>query len=137
MSDEERKAQETSVLEALSAIGDTAPPTIFDKILKREIPASVVYEDELCLAFNDVNPQASTHILLIPKVRAGLSGISKATPEHAAILGHMMVQAGRIGKETCPSGYRLVVNDGPDGCQSVWHLHIHILGGRQMRWPPG
>lgn len=119
------------------AASDSAPATLFDKIISKEIPADVVYEDEVCLAFKDISPQAPTHMLMIPKVRAGLTGISKAVPEHAACLGHMMVQAGKLGAQHCPRGFRLVVNDGSDGAQSVYHLHIHILGGRQMAWPPG
>eukprot|EP00747_Dinoflagellata_sp_TGD_P164468 gnl/TRDRNA2_/TRDRNA2_184448_c0_seq1.p2 gnl/TRDRNA2_/TRDRNA2_184448_c0~~gnl/TRDRNA2_/TRDRNA2_184448_c0_seq1.p2 ORF type:complete len:133 (-),score=38.02 gnl/TRDRNA2_/TRDRNA2_184448_c0_seq1:108-506(-) len=132
MADEVAKAAE-----AAAAFRDDAPPTIFDKIIKKEIPSTVVYEDDLCLAFKDISPQAPTHMLLIPKVRAGLTGISKAAPDHKAVLGHMMVEAGRLGSKHCPGGFRLVVNDGKDGCQSVYHLHIHILGGRQMSWPPG
>jgi len=84
-----------------------------------------------------VAPQAPTHVLLIPKVRAGLTQIRRATDDHATLLGHMMVQAGSIGVRECPDGFRLVINDGAQGAQSVYHLHIHILGGRQMTWPPG
>lgn len=127
----------SEVSRAAAAAGDAGKPTIFDKIISKEIPADVVYEDEVCLAFRDVAPQAPTHMLLIPKVRAGLTGISKAVPANAAVLGHMMVQAGRLGAEHCPSGFRLVVNDGPQGAQSVYHLHVHLLGGKQMGWPPG
>eukprot|EP00933_Yihiella_yeosuensis_P081113 TRINITY_DN94655_c0_g1_i1.p1 TRINITY_DN94655_c0_g1~~TRINITY_DN94655_c0_g1_i1.p1 ORF type:complete len:133 (-),score=28.16 TRINITY_DN94655_c0_g1_i1:136-534(-) len=132
MSDEAAKA------EAAAAAGaDSAPDTIFGKILRKEIPSDCVYEDDLCYAFRDVNPQAPVHILVIPKERNGLTGICKSTADHKAVLGHMMVEAGRIGQAECPGGYRLVVNDGVDGCQSVYHLHIHILGGRKMSWPPG
>jgi histidine triad (HIT) family protein len=123
-------------LQAL-AEADTAPPTIFDKIIAKQIPSTVVYEDDLCLVFKDISPQAPTHMLCIPKVRAGLTQISKATEAHASLLGHLMVQAGRIGAQHCPKGFRLVINDGDNGAQTVYHLHIHILGGRQMSWPPG
>ena len=117
---------------------DTAKATIFDKILAKQIPSTAVYEDELCYAFRDINPQAPTHVLLIPKLRAGLTQIQKANMNHAALLGHMMVKAGEIGKKECgANGFRLVINDGNNGGQAVYHLHIHILGGRQLAWPPG
>ena len=123
---------------ARAAAGNAGEPTtVFDKILSKQTPAEIVHEDELCLAFADVAPQAPTHLLVIPKVRAGLTSICNATPEHASVLGHMMVQAGKLGAKLCPDGFRLVVNDGADGAQSVHHLHIHVLGGRQMGWPPG
>mmetsp|Transcript_52587 Transcript_52587/g.125580 ORF Transcript_52587/g.125580 Transcript_52587/m.125580 type:complete len:167 (-) Transcript_52587:75-575(-) len=125
------------VVDGLRKVPDSGAATIFDKIISKEIPASLVHEDELCLAFKDISPQAPTHILLIPKIRAGLTQISYSTPDHRMLLGHMMVEAGRIGRENCPEGFRLVVNDGGDGGQTVFHLHIHILGGRAMRWPPG
>jgi len=122
---------------ALRRITDDEAPTIFDKIIAKEIPSKVIHEDELCLAFADISPQAPTHMLLIPKVRAGLTQIRKATTEHATLLGHMMVVAGKLGNDACPDGFRLVVNDGAHGAQSVYHLHVHILGGRQLTWPPG
>merc|ERR1712139_625861 len=116
MSDEEAKAKA-----AADAGADTAPDTIFGKIARKEVPTDAVYEDDLCMCFKDMNPQAPVHLLLIPKDRAGLTGISKAEDRHAAILGHMMVQAGRIGREKCPNGFRLVVNEGSEGCQTVFH----------------
>ena len=128
------------VLKALEATqaGDTGDPTIFDKILAKQIPSTPVHEDDLCYAFRDINPQAPTHVLLIPKIRAGLTQIRHANPEqHCILLGHMMCVAAKIGREECRGGFRLVVNDGKNGAQSVYHLHIHILGGRQMMWPPG
>ena len=76
-------------------------------------------------------------MLLIPKIRAGLTQISKANDDHEKILGRLMIRAGKLGAELCPNGFRLAVNDGAEGAQSVYHLHIHILGGRQMKWPPG
>ncbi len=76
-------------------------------------------------------------MLLIPKLRAGLTQICHSTAANAPVLGHMMVKAGELGKQHCPNGFRLVINDGAEGAQSVYHLHIHILGGRQMNWPPG
>eukprot|EP00405_Crypthecodinium_cohnii_P064033 CAMPEP_0195009446 /NCGR_PEP_ID=MMETSP0326_2-20130528/9310_1 /TAXON_ID=2866 ORGANISM="Crypthecodinium cohnii, Strain Seligo" /NCGR_SAMPLE_ID=MMETSP0326_2 /ASSEMBLY_ACC=CAM_ASM_000348 /LENGTH=143 /DNA_ID=CAMNT_0040017683 /DNA_START=99 /DNA_END=530 /DNA_ORIENTATION=+ len=134
---EEDEHHEVKAARLASLYKDGAAKTIFDKIISKQIPATVVYEDEKCLAFRDVNPQAPTHILVIPKDRDGLTQLSKARDDQAAILGHLMLIAGRIGDKECPNGFRLVVNDGQDGCQSVFHLHIHIVGGRQMKWPPG
>eukprot|EP00434_Breviolum_minutum_P018095 symbB.v1.2.015959.t2/scaffold1204.1/size131571/6 len=225
--------------EAAESRADTEPETIFDKIIRKEIPSKIVFEDDRALAFRDVSPQAPVHVLVIPKVRDGLtqlqnaredqeadiacefcnkgghsqpggvgargadlpetclivaqmllintkyilvstqsdlwilvllaafgvehdiedifpdSGLScKVTQDsrrlehadelkvfthgrHDALLGHLLYVASRVGKEECPKGYRLVINDGKEGAQSVYHLHIHILGGRQMTWPPG
>ncbi|KAJ1455670.1 protein kinase C inhibitor [Pelagophyceae sp. CCMP2097] len=112
--------------------------TIFGKIIRKEIPARIAYEDDLCLAFHDVSPQAPIHVLVIPK--KPLTGISAAAAEDAALLGHLMLTARNVAVDVLglgESGYRLVVNDGKDGAQSVYHLHVHILGGRQMTWPPG
>ena len=122
---------------AATSHADGAPPTIFDRILAKQIPSETVHEDDLCYAFNDISPQAPTHVLLIPKVRAGLTQIRHAAPAHTELLGHMMLTAGELGSKLCPDGFRLVVNDGKEGAQSVYHLHIHILGGRQLSWPPG
>ncbi|XP_013136635.1 PREDICTED: histidine triad nucleotide-binding protein 1 [Papilio polytes] len=111
--------------------------TIFGKILRKEIPAKFVYEDDQCVAFHDVNPQAPTHILVIP--RKPISQLSKASDEDEQLLGHLMIAARKIAAQEGldESGFRLVINDGKNGAQSVYHLHLHILGGRQMRWPPG
>merc|ERR1719444_743565 len=109
-------------------------PTIFDAICEGKIPAEIVYEDDKCLAFRDVNPQAPVHILVIPKDRDGLTQLSKARDDQAEILGHLMLTAGKLGKSECPQGFRIVVNDGADGCQSVYHLHVHVVSGRQMSW---
>lgn len=112
--------------------------TIFDKIISKQIPADIVYEDELCLAFNDISPQAPTHFLVIPKSRDGLTQLSKAVESNKALLGHLMFVAQQIAKEKgLDEGFRVVVNDGKHGSQSVYHLHLHVLGGRQMKWPPG
>jgi histidine triad (HIT) family protein len=110
--------------------------TIFGKIINREIPAKIVYEDEHCLAFRDVNPQAPTHVLLIP--RKEIPRLSDATPEDQALLGHMMVVAGKLANQLgVGDAFRLVVNNGAEAGQSVFHLHMHIIGGRKMTWPPG
>uniref|UniRef100_A0AAY4B7W0 HIT domain-containing protein n=1 Tax=Denticeps clupeoides TaxID=299321 RepID=A0AAY4B7W0_9TELE len=112
--------------------------TIFGKIIRKEIPANILYEDDQCLAFHDVAPQAPTHFLVVPKKtishRTAVSAISKVN----TLLGHLMIVAKKCADQVgLPNGYRLVVNEGPDGGQSVYHVHIHVLGGRQMGWPPG
>ncbi|KAJ4822199.1 Histidine triad nucleotide-binding protein 1 [Turnera subulata] len=113
-------------------------PTIFDKIINKEIPANVVYETDKVLAFRDIAPQAPIHIVIIPKVKDGLTGLSKAEERHCEILGQLLYSAKLIAKqEGLEDGFRIVINDGPSGCQSVYHLHVHLLGGRQMNWPPG
>jgi len=133
-SDEVQKAKESA---ASNAGGDGQPLTIFDKILSGDIPADKIHDDDLCIAFRDVTPQAPVHFLVIPKNRDGLTQLSKAREDQKALLGHMMYVAQMLGKEECPDGFRVVVNDGSDGAQSVYHLHIHVLGGRQLNWPPG
>ncbi|KAK3855989.1 hypothetical protein Pcinc_037641 [Petrolisthes cinctipes] len=131
MSDEVNKAKE-----AAGGAGAKSEPTIFDHILSGKIPADIVYEDEKCMAFRDVAPQAPKHILLIPRIR--IPTLDDATWEHAPLLGHLMVTAKEIAaKEGLDKGYRIVINNGVEGSQSVYHLHIHIIGGRQMGWPPG
>lgn len=111
--------------------------TIFKKIIDKEVPAKIVYEDELCLAFRDIQAQAPTHILLIPKKE--IRSMAEVTPHDQKLLGHMMLKASEIAAKEglAKEGYRLVVNTNENGGQSVYHLHIHILGGRAMQWPPG
>lgn len=111
--------------------------TIFQKIIDREIPADIVYEDDLCIAFKDVNPKAPVHVLLIPKRE--IPRMSDVVESDKEVLGHLMVKAPEIAKDLGiqESGYRLVVNTNDDAGQSVFHIHIHILGGRKMNWPPG
>ncbi|MCE0483051.1 MAG: histidine triad nucleotide-binding protein [Methylacidiphilales bacterium] len=111
--------------------------TIFSKIIAREIPARIVYEDDLCLAFHDVNPQAPTHILIIPKKE--IPRVAATTAEDKALLGHLIHTAQTLAKNQGlhDSGFRLVINNGPDGGESVPHLHVHLLGGRALQWPPG
>lgn len=110
--------------------------TIFGKIISREIPADIVYEDEHCLAFRDVNPQAPTHVLLIPKKE--IARLADATAEDASLLGHLMVTAGTIARQLgVEDAFRLTVNNGAEAGQSVFHLHLHLLAGRKFRWPPG
>ncbi|XP_062229508.1 14 kDa zinc-binding protein-like [Phragmites australis] len=129
---------EEAAAKAAAATADIGGPTIFDKIIAKEIPSSVVYEDEKVLAFRDINPQAPVHVIVIPKVRDGLTGLDKAEPRHAEILGQLLYTVKVVAeKEGVADGYRVVINNGAEGCQSVYHLHLHVLGGRQMKWPPG
>ncbi|MBO3459987.1 histidine triad nucleotide-binding protein [Aetokthonos hydrillicola Thurmond2011] len=111
--------------------------TIFSKIIRREIPANIVYEDDLALAFKDINPQAPVHILVIPK--KPIVNIAEAEPDDCNLLGHLLLVAKQVAEEAGlqTDGYRIVINNGSDGGQTVFHLHLHILGGRQMAWPPG
>jgi histidine triad (HIT) family protein len=110
--------------------------TIFKRILDKEIPADVVYEDDRCLAFRDVNPQAPTHVLIIPKVE--IVSLADVADSDAPLLGYLLVVASKVAaKLGLSQGYRAVVNCGRDGGQTVDHLHVHLLGGRPMKWPPG
>ena len=110
--------------------------TLFMKIINREIPADIVYEDEHCLAFRDINAQAPTHVLLIPKKE--MPRLVDATADDAALLGHLMLTANKIAQQLgVGDAFRLVVNNGADAGQSVFHLHLHILAGRAFKWPPG
>lgn len=110
--------------------------TLFGKIIRREIPADIVYEDELCLAFRDVNPQAPTHVLLIPKQE--IPRLADAKPEDQALLGHLMLAAGKVAKSLgVEDAFRVAINNGAEAGQSVFHLHLHLLAGRKFRWPPG
>lgn len=113
--------------------------TLFEKIIAREIPADIVHEDDLCLAFHDISPQAPTHILIIPK--KPIPRVGEAVEEDRDVLGHLLLTAGKVASElgvnSSDEGFRLVVNNGKNGGEAVPHLHIHLLSGRQMQWPPG
>lgn len=109
--------------------------TIFSKIIKREIPATILYEDELSLAFRDVNPQAPVHFLVIPK--KPIVKLSEATTEDRSLLGHLLLVASKVAAQEGLAGFRLVTNNGTEAGQTVFHLHIHVLGGRSLDWPPG
>ena len=110
--------------------------TIFQRIIDKEIPANIVFEDDVCLAFHDVAPQAPTHVLVIPK--KPLPNLAAAQADDQALLGHLLLVAKQIaGQLGLSNGYRTVINCGKDGGQSVDHLHIHVLGGRALHWPPG
>ncbi len=111
--------------------------TIFSKIINREIPANIFYEDDICIAFKDVSPQAPVHILLIPKKE--ISSLNDLQLEDKGLMGHLMLKVPEIAAKAGISddGYRIVANTGKNGGQSVFHIHIHILGGRKLNWPPG
>ncbi len=111
--------------------------TIFAKIVRREIPATIVHEDDLCLAFRDIDPKAPQHVLIVPK--KVIPRLAAAGEADAPLLGHLLVVAGKVARELgiAESGFRLVINNGPDGGETVPHLHLHLLGGRPLQWPPG
>lgn len=113
-----------------------ATETIFSKIIRKEIPAEIIYEDNLAIAFKDIAPQAPVHILVIPK--QPIAQLSDAESKDHALMGHLLLTAKRVADQAgLSNGYRLVINNGSDGGQTVNHLHLHILGGRPMSWPPG
>lgn len=111
--------------------------TLFEKIIAREIPAAIVYEDDEVLAFRDINPQAPTHVLIVPK--KVIPRIAEAGAEEQSLLGSLLLKAAGVAQKLglANSGYRLVINNGRDGGETVPHLHCHILGGRPLAWPPG
>ena len=110
--------------------------TIFQKIIDKELPADIVYEDESCLAFKDINPVAPIHILIIPKKR--IDKISDSNTEDKELLGHLFLVAGNIARDLgIEDAFRLVVNNGAGAQQTVFHLHIHLIAGREFSWPPG
>ena len=109
---------------------------LFCKLIAGQIPSKKVYEDDKVFAFEDINPQAPTHVLIIPKQHIG--GLNKASAENAEILGYMQLAAAKLGRERgIESGYRTVLNVGREAGQSVFHIHLHLLGGRKLSWPPG
>lgn len=109
--------------------------TLFGKIIERQIPADIIHEDELSLAFRDINPQAPVHFLVIPK--KPIAKLSEATAEDQALLGHLLLVANRVAAQEGLTDFRLNVNNGAGASQTVFHLHIHVLGGRPFSWPPG
>ncbi len=110
--------------------------SVFSKIIAREIPANIIHEDELVVAFHDADPQAPVHVLIVP--REALRTIDDLSDEHERLVGHMVLTAQKLARTLgLDRGYRLVMNCGDEGGQSVWHLHLHLLGGRSMHWPPG
>jgi len=114
----------------------SAPKTLFQKIADKEIPAKLIHEDAVCVAFHDIAPQAPTHILIVP--RKAIPRVAEATVEDQATLGHLLLVAGQLSRQLgLAKGFRVVINNGPDGGESVPHLHVHLLGGRALDWPPG
>jgi histidine triad (HIT) family protein len=114
----------------------TTQETLFSKIIRKEIPADIVYEDDLALAFRDIHPQAPVHILVIPK--KPIAKLADAESGDRALMGHLLLTVKRVAEQLgLSNGYRVVINTGNDGGQTVDHLHLHILGGRHMNWPPG
>jgi histidine triad (HIT) family protein len=111
--------------------------TLFEKIRDGEIPADIVHEDELCLAFHDISPQAPLHILVVPRTPLPRIGLAQSSDEF--LLGHLLLTAAEVARHqgVAESGYRLVINNGRDGGEAVPHLHVHLLGGRKLNWPPG
>lgn len=110
--------------------------SVFARIIDRSVPADIVYEDERVVAFRDIHPRAPVHILVVP--REPIATLNDADASHEALLGHMMLTAARVAREAgLEKGYRLVMNCREHGGQTVWHLHLHVLGGRPMKWPPG
>ncbi|HEY6146606.1 MAG TPA: histidine triad nucleotide-binding protein [Thermoanaerobaculia bacterium] len=113
-----------------------APDTVFGKILRKEIPAQLVFEDDKCIVIRDIAPKAPVHLLVIP--REPLTNLAEAGPANHALLGHLLLVAGRVAKqEKIGDAFRIVINNGEAAGQSVQHLHVHVLGGRTMKWPPG
>lgn len=111
--------------------------TLFQKICDNEIPATIVFEDDRCVAFRDISPQAPVHILVVPRTAVTRVGLAEADDE--SLLGHLLLTAAAVARSEgiAESGYRLVINNGADGGEAVPHLHIHLLGGRRLQWPPG
>ncbi|MCX6964471.1 MAG: histidine triad nucleotide-binding protein [Verrucomicrobia bacterium] len=110
--------------------------TLFEKIIARQIPADIVFEDDQCLAFRDIAPQAPVHILIVPK--KPLERVGAASQADSTLLGHLLFLAAEIARlEKLADGYRIVINNGSNGGETVPHLHVHLLGGRQLAWPPG
>lgn len=113
-----------------------ADKTIFKRIIDGEIPAKIVYQDDLCLAFEDIAPKAPTHVIVIPKKE--IRSIAHLSDDDAAVVGHLMIVIRNLARQLkLDNGYRVIANCGPDAGQSVDHLHFHLLGGRQLSWPPG
>lgn len=130
------KRDELRLAEEASKKYGSPAPTLFSKVIDKSLPADIIYEDDKCVAFRDINPQAPIHFLVIPRVP--IPRIREAKDDDAELLGHLLIVAKNVAKqESLSEGYRLVINDGKHGAQSVYHLHIHVLGGRQMKWPPG
>ncbi|MEB3265497.1 MAG: histidine triad nucleotide-binding protein [Cyanobacteriota bacterium] len=125
----------SSAPSASSPAGSPSGDTIFGRILRGEIPCDQVYADDLCLAFRDVAPQAPVHVLVIP--RQPIAQLGEARPEHQALLGHLLLVAARVAHQEGLASWRTVINSGAEAGQTVFHLHVHVIGGRPLAWPPG
>lgn len=111
-------------------------PTLFEKIISGEIPAKIEHEDDQCIVIHDIDPKAPTHILVIPK--KVVPRVAEAVSDDQALLGHLLLTAGEVARRlNLENGFRIVINNGSDGGETVPHLHVHVLGGRQLSWPPG
>ncbi len=109
--------------------------TLFTRIIEREVPASIVYEDDHCIAFKDISPQAPVHVLIVP--RKPIDRLGSAESSDQMLLGHLMLAAPAVARKLGIEDFRLVINNGETAGQTVFHLHLHLLGGRAMNWPPG
>jgi histidine triad (HIT) family protein len=111
--------------------------TLFEKICNKDIPATIVFEDDRCVAFRDISPQAPVHVLVVPRKAVTRVGLAETGDE--ALLGHLLLTAAEVARSEgiAESGYRLIINNGADGGEAVPHLHVHLLGGRKLEWPPG
>jgi histidine triad (HIT) family protein len=129
----------TTLLQEVGRPVPAEPDVLFTKIINREIPADIIFEDDLCIAFHDVNPAAPFHALVVPKKPLRMLSDAKAGQEREdqQLLGHLLLTANAIVKETEHEDFRVVINNGPQAAQSVYHLHVHVLAGRQLTWPPG
>ncbi|KAI4467512.1 histidine triad hit protein [Holotrichia oblita] len=127
-------SNDTNTVKKAQQIRSQSKSTIFDKILAKQAPADIIYEDDLCMAFNDIHPQAPVHFLVIPKKKIPM--LEKASKSDSKILGKLLLVAKELGRSRAPNGFRLVINNGRHSCQSVYYLHIHVIGGRQLKWPP-
>jgi histidine triad (HIT) family protein len=128
---------DTAAYKFSSRVSSNMSKTLFEKIIAREIPAQIIYEDDRVLAFRDINPQAPTHALIVPK--RAIPRVAEAKAEDRELLGYLLLKAAEVAAELGldKGGFRLVINNGADGGETVPHLHVHILGGRYMKWPPG
>jgi histidine triad (HIT) family protein len=112
------------------------PKTLFQRIIDREIPSKIEHEDDRCIVIHDIAPEAPVHLLIIPKTV--IPRVGDATPSDESVLGHLLLTAGVVARKLqLPRGFRLVINHGPDACETVPHLHVHLLAKRQLSWPPG
>lgn len=126
----------TNIKAVCQPVPTMSEKTLFERIIDREIPATILYEDDHCIVFRDINPQAPTHVLVVP--RKPIPSLDDLSEDDAMLAGHLLLVAQKIAAaENLSGGYRVAINCGSDGGQSVDHLHVHMLGGRKLKWPPG